>query len=68
MHMQTPQWRSGTNETAWLSAMINAMERVSCAELRATRSAPALRAAVEAQLARPAVAYAAYGSKFSWHN
>jgi hypothetical protein len=67
MHMQTPQWRSGNNETAWLSAMINAMERVSCAELRGTRCAPGLRAAVEAQLARPAVGHG-YGSKFSWHN
>src|SRR3954447_21004886 len=68
MQMQTPQWRSGTTETAWLSAMVDAMEQVSCAEPRGMRCAPGLRAAVEAQLARPAMPYGTYGSKFSYRN
>jgi hypothetical protein len=68
MVQQTQQWRSGNGEMAWLSALIVTMERVSSPELRATRCAPGLLTAVEAHLARPAIAHDVYGSNFSLRN
>jgi hypothetical protein len=68
MAQQTQQWRSGTGEMAWLSALVETMEQVSHSELRATRCAPALLAAVEAHLARPAMPHGLYGSNFSLRN
>jgi hypothetical protein len=68
MAQQTQQWRSGNGEMAWLSALVATMETVSRPELRATRCAPSLLAAVEAQLARPAMPHGLYGSNFSLRN
>lgn len=67
MAQQTQQWRSGNGETAWLSALIGTMERVSRPELGDTRCAPSLLAAVEAHLTRPAMPHF-YGSNFSLRN
>jgi hypothetical protein len=68
MVQQTQQWRSGTGEMAWLSALVGTMERISRPELRAAPCARSLRAAVEAHLARPATPYGLYGSNFSLRN
>jgi hypothetical protein len=68
MIQQTQQWRSGTGETAWLSALVETMERVSRPELRAAPCSWSLRASVEAHLARPAMAHGLYGSNFSLRN
>ena len=68
MIQQTQQWRSGTGEMAWLSALVETMEQVSRPELRATPCAPSLLVAVEAHLARPAMPHGFYGSNFSLRN
>ena len=68
MVQQTQQWRSGTGEMAWLSALIGTMEQVSRAELRETPCARSLLVAVEAHLARPAAPHGLYGSTFSLRN
>jgi hypothetical protein len=68
MIQQTRQWRSGTGETAWLSALVETMERVSRPELRAAPCARSLLVEVEAHLARPAPPYALYGSNYSLRN
>jgi hypothetical protein len=68
MVQQTQQWRSGNGEMAWLSALIETMEKVSGPELRATPCVPGLLAAVEAHLARPAMPHGLYGSNFSLRN
>jgi hypothetical protein len=68
MVQQTQQWRSGTGEMAWLSALVGTMERISRPELRATPCARSLLAAVEAHLARPATSHGLYGSTFSLRN
>ena len=67
MIQQTLQWRSGTGEMAWLSALVETMEKVSRSEL-ATPCAPELLTAVEAHLGRPAVPHGLYGSNFSLRN
>lgn len=68
MAQQTQQWRSGTGEMAWLSALIGTMEQVSRAELRDTPCARSLLVAVAAHLARPAMPHGLYGSNFSLRN
>jgi hypothetical protein len=68
MIQQTQKWRSGTGETAWLSALVETMETVSRPELRATPCARSLLVAVEAHLARPAMPHGLYGSTFSLRN
>ncbi|HEV7406866.1 MAG TPA: hypothetical protein VGO01_00125 [Bradyrhizobium sp.] len=68
MAQHTQQWRSGTGEMAWLSALVETMERVSRPELRAAPCARNLLVAVEAHLARPAMPYGLYGSNFSLRN
>jgi hypothetical protein len=68
MIQQTQQWRPGTGETAWLSALVETMESVSRPELRATPCAHSLLVAVEAHLARPAMPHGLYGSNFSLRN
>jgi hypothetical protein len=73
MAQQTHQWRSGNGEMAWLSALVETMEKVSRSELRATRCAPSLLAAVEAHLAGTTLAgttmpQGLYGSNFSFRN
>jgi hypothetical protein len=68
MMQQTQQWRSGTGETAWLSALVETMEQVSGPELRAAPCARTLLLALEAHLARPAMPHGLYGSNFSLRN
>jgi hypothetical protein len=68
MIQQTQQWRSGTGETAWLSALVETMDRVCRPELRAAPCDRSLLAAVEAHLARPAMPHGLYGSNFSLRN
>jgi hypothetical protein len=68
MIQQTQQWRSGTGEAAWLSALVETMERVSCPELRAAPCDSSLLVAVEAHLGRPAMPHGLYGSNFSLRN
>ena len=68
MAQQTQQWRAGNGEMAWLSALVETMEKVSRPELRATLCAPSLLTAVEAHLARPAMPQGVYGSNFSFRN
>jgi len=68
MVQQTPQWRSGEGEMAWLSALIGTMEKVSRAELRPKADAPGPLAEVEAHLARPAMPHGLHGSNFSLRN
>jgi hypothetical protein len=68
MLQQTQQWRSGNGETAWLSALIATMEKVSRPELRAKRCPPGLLAEVEAHLARPTMPQGFYSSNFSLRN
>lgn len=68
MAQQTQQWRSGTGEMAWLSALVETMEKVSRPELRATFCGPSLLAAVQAHLARPVMPHGLYGSNFSLRN
>lgn len=68
MAHQTQQWRSGTGERAWLSALVGTMEKVSRPELRATSCAPSLLAAVKAHLACPVMPRGLYGSNFSLRN
>jgi hypothetical protein len=68
MAQQTQQWRSGNGEIAWLSALVGTMEKVSRPEVRATRCAPSLLAAVAAHLAHPAMPNGLYGSNFSLRN
>jgi hypothetical protein len=68
MMQQTQQWRSGTGETAWLSALVETMERVSRRELRAAPCDRSLLVAAEAHLSRPAMPHGLYGSNFSLRN
>jgi hypothetical protein len=68
MIQQTQQWRSGTGETAWLSALVETMDGVSRPDLRATPCDRSLLVAVEAHLARPAMPHGLYGSNFSLRN
>jgi hypothetical protein len=68
MIQQTQQWRSGTGEMAWLSALVATMEQVSRPELCAKPCAPSLLMAVEAHLARSAMPHGLYGSDFSLRN
>jgi hypothetical protein len=58
-------WRSGNGQTAWLSRLIEAMEKFSRPEWRARPLDRLELAAVRARLAQPAMAYA---SRFSLRN
>src|ERR1051325_3318745 len=53
MMQQTRQWRSGTGERAWLSALVETMHKLSRPELRAVPCDAALLKAVRGHLARP---------------
>ena len=68
MAQQIQQWRRGTGETAWLSALVETMDTLSRPERRAVPCDRILLAAVTAHLARPSVRYGLYGSKFSLRN
>ncbi|MCA1452318.1 hypothetical protein I6F35_03680 [Bradyrhizobium sp. BRP22] len=60
--------RSEQDDRRWLSMLIDAMEETARPEIRNVPCDKQARAAVEAQLARPAVAYPWYGSFFSFFN
>jgi hypothetical protein len=60
--------RSESGQGSWLSMLIDAMEKVARPECRAVPCDRRVLAAVRAQLARPASAYAAYGSHFGLRN
>ena len=64
--------RTGAGERAWLSMLIDTMEKVSRPEFRATPCDPRVFSALRLQLARPAspypYCYAPRASQFSWRN
>lgn len=57
---QSISWRTGKGQTAWLSVLIEAMERFSRPEWRALPVDRLELAAVRARLGRPAAAFSAY--------
>ena len=61
-------WQSGTEQTAWLSALIDAIEDVSRPELRAVPCDTFVLTALYAQLARPVSGFEHYGSAYSLRN
>jgi hypothetical protein len=68
MGQQLQPWRSASGQNLWLSMLVEAMEKVSRPEYRTVPCDRLVLAAVHAQLARPASAYAQYGSQFSLRN
>jgi hypothetical protein len=68
MAQQTQHWRSGNGEMAWLSTLVETMEKVSRPEFRATPCDRAVLAAAKAHLTRPALQLGFYGSNFSLRN
>jgi hypothetical protein len=66
MGQQLHTWRSGDGDRRWLAMLIDAMEEASRPEVRSVPCDSPVRAAVEAQLARPALAL--HGSAFSFRN
>jgi hypothetical protein len=68
MGQQLKSWRSGAEQTVWLSALIDAIEEVSRPELRAVPCDPFALAALRVQLARPASACGYYASAYSLRN
>jgi hypothetical protein len=58
MSRQTQSWRTGNSQTAWLSRLIEAMEKFARPEWRARPIDRLELAAVRARLAQPAMAYA----------
>ena len=65
---QLRTWRTGAEQTLWLTALIDAMEEVSRPELRAEPCDPLVLAAVRVQLARPASGFGYYASAYSLRN
>jgi hypothetical protein len=65
---QLRTWRSGGDQRAWLSMLIDTMEQVSRPESRAVPCDGQVLAALRAQLARPATAGLAFGSSFGLRN
>jgi hypothetical protein len=68
MGQQLQSWRTGSGQTLWLSTLVDTMEKFSRPEWRAIPCDRLELAAMRAQLARPATAYHAYGSRFSLRN
>ena len=68
MGQQLRTWRSGAEQTVWLSALIDAMEEVSRPEVRAVPCDPFVLAALRAQLARPVSVAGYYTSAYSPRN
>ena len=65
---QLRTWRSGGDQRAWLSLLIDTMEQVSRPESRAVPCDGQVLAALRAQLARPATAGLAFGASFGLRN
>jgi hypothetical protein len=61
-------WRSGSEQRAWLSSLIDTFEEVSRPEMRAVPCESHVLAALRAQLARPASARIPYASAYSLRN
>jgi len=68
MSRQLQSWRTGKGQTAWLSRLIEAMEKFSRPEWRARPVDQLELAAVRGRLAQPAMAHPAYASRFSLRN
>lgn len=68
MGQQIKGWRSASGQRLWLSRLIDTMEQISRPERRTVPCDPQLLTAVRAQLARPALARAAYASPYSLRN
>lgn len=68
MNQELPAWRTADGQTAWLSRLIDAMEKFSRPEWRARPVDSLELIAMRARLARPATFHAAYGSRFSLRN
>jgi hypothetical protein len=68
MNQQLPAWHTAKGQTAWLSRLIEAMNEVSRAELRARPVDPTELRAMRARLSQPAMLHPAYGSRFSLKN
>jgi len=61
-------WRSGSEQRAWLSMLIDTYEEVSRPETRAVPCDSDVLAALRAQLARPASAFGASASAYGWRH
>jgi hypothetical protein len=57
-------WRSGSEQRAWLSLLIDTFEEVSRPETRAVPCDSHVLAALRAQLARPASDFGPYASPY----
>lgn len=57
-------WRSGSEQRAWLSLLIDTFEEVSRPEMQAVPCDSHVLAALRAQLARPASVYGPYASPY----
>lgn len=68
MGQQLTTWRSGREQCAWLSMLVDTMEQVSRPESRAVPCDINVLAALRAQLARPATALTPYASTYSLRN
>jgi hypothetical protein len=68
MGQQVPSWRTEKGKTLWLSMLIEAMEKFSRPEWRARPVDRLEHVALQARLARPAMAYPARASRFSLRN
>jgi len=63
MGHQLAYWRTGRDQTAWLSILIEAMERLSRPESRDLPIDPSELAALRARLSRPAAVLSEYRAK-----
>jgi hypothetical protein len=68
VNQQLPTWQTAKGQTAWLSRLIEAMEKFSRPEWRACPVDPLELVAMRARLARPAMIHRAYGSRPSLRN
>jgi hypothetical protein len=57
-------WRSGSEQRAWLSMLIDTFEEVSRPEMHSVPCDSQVLAALRAQLARPASVYGPYTSPY----
>jgi hypothetical protein len=67
MAQQIRVWRSGDGERAWLSRLIDTMEKVSRREIRATPCDPKVLSALSLQLTRPASPYRYWHARSASH-
>ena len=68
MGQQIGTWRTGRDQRAWLSMLVDTMEQVSRPDSRAVPCDMNALAALRAQLARPATAGTPYASNYSLRN